>query len=190
MSSGMLPSPRALLIIGAACSALAAVVGALGFPSESPDLREGVVPWVFALLVAAVGMIVWGTFSSGIGLPRRLAGFGSHLSIVGVLIATGFFVTIGSLNVLGTDLLSSDESLMATIGTVVASISCAVVLPVGLISFCVSVLADSRLSLVARCLPALGVLSGVLIFADDSLRTFVLLGGLFWAAFATVVVRR
>lgn len=195
------PRARAVLFAGVLAVLLGGVTAATGAgTSDDVNLRSGVTPWAFGVLVVGVGLILFGSYRCGIGRPALLVRWGSRLSFVGLGCAAAFFFGTGILTVVGSDLLSTGDTLVSTLGTLAASVCTLLVLPIGLLALSVAVLADKELVAGMRVLPLVGSLSFmvgpalVAVLPESGEPTVllvwpVLLGAL-WAAYGLLVIAR
>lgn len=134
------------------------IAAAVGSWSNEVNLRSGVIPWAFGALVVGVALILFGSCQAGIGRPRWLLRWGSTLALVGLAAAAAFLFGTGILAVVGSDLLSTGDTLVSAVGTLAASVTTLLLLPVGLLAVGLAVLGDKEWPTGVRCLPLIGAL--------------------------------
>lgn len=180
------------------------VVGAIGAATNSGsgqlDLRTGFVPWALGTITVGVGLMLLGSYRGGIGRPPRLARWGTIVSLAGLAGAAVFFVGMGILAAVGSNLLNTGETFASALGTLIASVFTLLILPFGLLAFGVAVLRDKGLTAAVRALPLVGTLLAlvgpvlVAVLPDSSERTVfivwpLLLGGA-WGAYGVLVATK
>lgn len=188
---------RAVLVAGVVAVVVGGIAAATGAWTSDVDLRSGVIPWAFAALVAGLGLILLGSYRCSIGRPGFLVRWGSRLAFVGLGCAGAFLCGTGILNVVGSDLLSTGDTFLSTLGTLAASVCTLLLLPLGLLALGVAVLIDRDLNAVTRGLPLVGtlvfLLGPVLVagLPESHEQTVLVLWPLFlaavWAAYGLLI---
>lgn len=135
---------RVLVLAGTGAVIAGGIAGAVASSSNQLDLRSGVIPWAFGTLVGGVALILFGSYQGGIGRPRWLLRWGSGLALLGLAAAATFLFGTGMLAVVGSELLSTGDTLISAAGTLAASVMTLVILPVGLLAVGVAVLGDKE----------------------------------------------
>jgi hypothetical protein len=120
-----------MMLSGAGVVAMGALAAAVGSWGSQVDLRSGLIPWGFGVLVVGVGLIVLGTFRCDVGRPRWLLRWGCSSALVGLGIGAVFLFGTGILSVVGSDLVSTGDTSISALGTLVASVATLLVLPSG-----------------------------------------------------------
>lgn len=147
-----------VVLVGAGTVAVSAAAAAVDAWNSEVNLRSGLIPWAFGALAVGVALILFGSFRGDIGRPRWLLRCGSSCALVGLAAAGAFMFGTAILSVLGSNLLSTGDTLVSALGTLFAGVCTLVVLPVGLLALGVAVLADKELPPGARWLPLVGTL--------------------------------
>lgn len=168
--------------------------------APDPDLRTGATPWALAVLAVGVGLILVGTYKAGVGHHHRLTAAAVVSACAGLGAGAFMLTAIGLFSVLGLDILDSGETLVSTLGTLVASVATLVALPLGLAGFSFTVAADGRIDVPTRALPLLGTLAFLsgpvaIAFLSEASERGVFIGwplavAVLWSGFGVLAKRR
>jgi hypothetical protein len=127
-----------------------------------------------ATLAVSFGLALAQAGWQGVGHPVRRTRIAAFVAAVGLAATAGFFLSLGALYAVGSDLLDSDTALTA-VGTLFAGVTTVIIIPVAVTVFAFGLSRDVRYPLMVRATGWLSIIvlaSGLLISAvvDESIE--------------------